>query len=48
MNNLTEKLIKDVNETRRAKINLISIAIGGIFVYWNRLHFSKSCVSRIY
>ena len=32
MNNLTEKLIKDGNETKRAKINLISISIGGILL----------------
>ena len=32
MNNLTEKLIKDSNETKRAKINLISISIGGILL----------------
>lgn len=32
MNNLTEKLIEDGNETRRARMNLISIAIGGILV----------------
>ena len=28
MNNMTEKLIKDGSETRRAKINLISLLIG--------------------
>ena len=39
MNNLTEKLIKDGSETRRAKMNLISIAIGGIF-----LCFGISCI----
>lgn len=49
MNNLTEKLIKDGSETRRAKMNLISIAIGGnLPLLWNLLYFSKSCVSRIY
>ena len=32
MNNLTEKLIQDGSETRRAKINLISIAIGAILL----------------
>ncbi|MFR6163781.1 MAG: hypothetical protein ACLUJR_12825 [Mediterraneibacter gnavus] len=49
MNNLTEKLIKDGSETRRAKMNLISIAIGGIFLCFGIcLYFSKSCVSRIY
>lgn len=39
MNNLTEKLIKDGSETRRAKMNLISIAIGGIF-----LCFGIACI----
>ena len=39
MNNLTEKLIKDESETRRAKMNLISIAIGGIF-----LCFGIACI----
>jgi len=29
MNNMTEKLIKDGSETRRAKLNLVSAIIGG-------------------
>lgn len=34
MNNMTKKLIKDGSETRRAKINLISICIGtGLFLF---------------
>ena len=31
-NNMTEKLIKDGSETRRAKLNLISICVGAILV----------------
>ncbi len=32
MNNMTEKVIKDGSETRRAKYNMISSAIGGILL----------------
>ncbi len=32
MNNMTDKLINDGNETRRAKINLVSTSIGGILM----------------
>lgn len=32
MNNMTEKLIRDGNETRRAKMNLVSSLIGGILM----------------
>ena len=32
MNNMAEKLIKDGSETRRAKMNMISTVIGGIFM----------------
>lgn len=32
MNNMTEKLIQDSNETRRAKLNLISTVIGAILL----------------
>lgn len=32
MNNMTEKLIKDGNESRRAKMNLVSTIIGGILM----------------
>ena len=45
MNNLTEKLIKDGNETKRAKILNFNINRWHIIVHWNRLHFSKGCVS---
>ena len=32
MNNMTEKLIKDGSETRRAKFNMVSIAIGAVLL----------------
>ncbi len=32
MNNMTEKVIKDGSETRRAKYNMISSAIGGVLL----------------
>lgn len=32
MNNMTEKLIKDGSETRKAKMNLISIIIGAVLL----------------
>ena len=32
MNNMTEKVIKDSSETRRAKYNMISSVIGGVFI----------------
>ena len=32
MNNMTEKVIKDGSETRRAKYNMISAAIGGVLL----------------
>ena len=32
MNNMAEKLIKDGSKTRRAKMNMISTVIGGIFM----------------
>lgn len=32
MNNMTEKLIKDGNESRRAKMNLASTIIGGVLL----------------
>ncbi|MGN0255376.1 MAG: DUF3955 domain-containing protein [Chordicoccus sp.] len=32
MNNMTEKLIEDGSETRRAKMNLVSTAIGGVLM----------------
>ena len=33
MNNMTEKVIKDGSETRRAKYNMISSVIGGILLF---------------
>lgn len=33
MNNMTEKLIKDGNETRRAKMNLTGIIIGALLLF---------------
>lgn len=33
MNNMTEKLIKDGSETRRAKMNMVSVAIGAILLF---------------
>jgi transcriptional regulator with XRE-family HTH domain len=33
MNNLTEKLIKDGSETRRAKINMVATAIGALLMF---------------
>lgn len=32
MNNMTEKLIEDGSETRRARMNLVSTAIGGVLM----------------
>ena len=32
MNNVSEKLIKDGSETRKAKMNMISIIIGGVLI----------------
>ena len=32
MNNMTEKLIQDGNESRRAKMNLVSTVIGGVLM----------------
>lgn len=32
MNNMTEKLIQDGNESRRAKMNLVSTVIGGVLL----------------
>lgn len=39
MNNMTEKLIKDGSETRRAKMNLIAIIIGAALLF-----FGVSCI----
>ncbi|WIV13640.1 DUF3955 domain-containing protein [Proteiniborus sp. MB09-C3] len=39
MNNMTEKLIKDGSETRRAKMNLIAIIIGAAL-----LSFGVACI----
>ena len=32
MNNMTEKVIKDGSETRRAKYNMISSVVGGVLL----------------
>lgn len=39
MNNMTEKLIKDRSETRRAKMNLISVIIGAVLLF-----FGVTCI----
>ena len=39
MNNMTEKLIKDGSETRRAKMNLIAIIIGAVLLF-----FGVACI----
>lgn len=39
MNNMTEKVIKDGSETRRAKYNMISLAIGGVLILLGLLMF---------
>ncbi|HBD63837.1 MAG TPA: XRE family transcriptional regulator [Clostridiales bacterium] len=39
MNNMTEKLIKDGSETRRAKMNLIAITIGAVLLF-----FGVTCI----
>lgn len=39
MNNMTEKLIKDGSETRRAKMNLIAIIIGAALLF-----FGVACI----